>query len=294
MTAKRFDIETSRGIFAAIAVGDHDAPLILCLHGFPDHPPSFVPFATELAGRGFRVVMPWLRGYAPSPTDGPVDVSSLRRDAGEMLVELTKDSSQTFVVGHDWGAVITYALLASKEVPVAAACALSVPHPVAFVKNAIRSPAQLVRSRYMVRFQRIGADDEVAKNDYAAIRDLWAKWSPGYRMTAESWRELRQTLAASGPRPLDYYRQLPRLSTLKTFRTLRQTRIATPMTTIFGDRDGCIDADMANGSGRYFSSEFALEVMEGVGHFIHLEAPAELASRVALRLRSARAARSVE
>src|SRR6058998_4289938 len=39
---------------------------LLFLHGFPDHPPTAVPFLEHLA-ETHRVVAPWLRGYAPSP-----------------------------------------------------------------------------------------------------------------------------------------------------------------------------------------------------------------------------------
>src|SRR5437764_15067835 len=43
---------------------------LLFLHGFPDHPPTAVPFLEHLA-ETHRVVAPWLRGHAPSPIVGP-------------------------------------------------------------------------------------------------------------------------------------------------------------------------------------------------------------------------------
>jgi hypothetical protein len=45
-------------------VGDAvNARPLLFLHGFPDHPPTAVPFLEHLA-ETHRVVAPWLRGYA--------------------------------------------------------------------------------------------------------------------------------------------------------------------------------------------------------------------------------------
>src|SRR4029434_2045946 len=48
----------------ALVGGAVNARPLLFLHGFPDHPPTAVPFLEQLA-ETHRVVAPWLRGYAP-------------------------------------------------------------------------------------------------------------------------------------------------------------------------------------------------------------------------------------
>src|SRR5205823_8007075 len=48
----------------ALVGGAVNARPLLFLHGFPDHPPTAVPFLEHLA-ETHRVVAPWLRGYAP-------------------------------------------------------------------------------------------------------------------------------------------------------------------------------------------------------------------------------------
>src|SRR5437667_12021454 len=50
----------------ALVGGAVNARPLLFLHGFPDQPPTAVPFLEHLA-QTHRVVPPWLRGYAPSP-----------------------------------------------------------------------------------------------------------------------------------------------------------------------------------------------------------------------------------
>src|SRR5207247_7288273 len=62
----------------ALVGGAVNARPLLFLHGFPDHPPTAVPFLEHLA-ETHRVVAPWLRGYAPSPIVGPYDLDSRRR-----------------------------------------------------------------------------------------------------------------------------------------------------------------------------------------------------------------------
>src|SRR5881394_4389766 len=64
----------------ALVGGAVNARPLLFLHGFPDHPPTAVPFLEHFA-ESHRVVAPWLRGYAPSPIVGPYDLDTLAADA---------------------------------------------------------------------------------------------------------------------------------------------------------------------------------------------------------------------
>jgi pimeloyl-ACP methyl ester carboxylesterase len=95
------------GGFTALAAGPADAPLALVLHGFPDAPPTFAPLLGALADRGYRVVAPWLRGYAPSPLAGPYDVDRLADDVLAWADRLSP-TQPVALVGHDWGAAVTY------------------------------------------------------------------------------------------------------------------------------------------------------------------------------------------
>ena len=40
-----------------------DGPLVLCMHGFPDHAYTYSDLLPELAAAGFRGVAPFMRGY---------------------------------------------------------------------------------------------------------------------------------------------------------------------------------------------------------------------------------------
>ncbi|WP_413471459.1 alpha/beta fold hydrolase [Streptomyces sp. MB09-02B] len=57
--------------------------------------------------RGRHIVAPWLRGYAPSPTAGPFDFASLTGDV-LALIDRRSPGRAVELVGHDWGAMITY------------------------------------------------------------------------------------------------------------------------------------------------------------------------------------------
>lgn len=266
------ELATPRGRFAALGWGDESAPVTLCLHGFPDHPPSFAPLAGVLAARGHRVVAPWMRGYAPSPLDGPYDVASLAADVAALVAA----TGARAVVGHDWGAVALWAALADLDID--AACAIAVAHPLAVAANLPRSLAQLRRSGYMATLAM--RPDRLARDGFAMARRLWQRWSPGYRLGDAAWRALRHTLEASHPAPALYYRALfwppPRPAVLARLRR----PIDTPMLSVFGADDGCMAPETGAGQERFVTAGFEALVIPDAGHFVHLERPERVAAAI--------------
>jgi pimeloyl-ACP methyl ester carboxylesterase len=200
-------LDATTGSFQALAAGPKDAPLVLVLHGFPDAPPTFAPLLGELAARGFRAVAPWARGYAPSDLEGPYDVETLANDVLALCDELAPDGEHVHLVGHDWGAVVTYTACGLAPGRFGASVALSVPHPLAFLRATTRT-AQVLRSWYMFFFQLPGAERLAAARDFTLIDRLWRTWSPGYVLPAALRDEVFGCLRASWPAPLLYYRAM--------------------------------------------------------------------------------------
>jgi pimeloyl-ACP methyl ester carboxylesterase len=262
--------------------GQPDRPLVLCLHGFPDHPPTFEPLMAALVAAGYRVAAPWMRGYAPSVASGPYDLDRLARDVIELAQALSPERP-VYLVGHDWGAGATYVAAALAPERFAAAVTLAVPHPLAFVRGLARHPAQLGRSWYMLFFQVPGvAERAIATRDFALIDGLWRAWSPGYRLPEPARQALHRCLAASMPAPIEYYRAMlrPLGAALPRMRALDAPVISVPLLHVHGGGDGCIAAEMASGQERYFQGPFESVVIPEVGHFLHVEAPDLVAGRV--------------
>src|SRR4030095_7788744 len=108
-------IETPNVTFHALEAGS--GPLALCLHGFPDDARSWRHQVPALVEAGYRVVTPFLRGYAPTsqPADRRLDALALREGVAALRDALCAEDA--VVIGHDWGAAATYfgALLASQR-----------------------------------------------------------------------------------------------------------------------------------------------------------------------------------
>jgi pimeloyl-ACP methyl ester carboxylesterase len=262
-------IELPGGRFQLLRAGAAGAPLVIVLHGFPDHPPTFAPVIEALAAGGYDVVAPWLRGYAPSTLAGPFHATRLAEDVLELATALGHE--RFAIVGHDWGAVITYATCALAPDRVRAAVTMAVPHPLAFLRSFTRT-AQLVRSWYMVFFQLPGAIAVARARDLALIDRLWRRWSPGYRLPDADRRALHDCLGASMPAPILYYRSQARW-TPELMKPL-----TTPLLQLQGADDGCIAPSAARGQARYFRGPFEEAVIPGAGHFLQAERPGEIAA----------------
>lgn len=259
-------------------------PLVLCLHGFPDHARSFRLQLPALAKAGFRAVAPYLRGYAPSdaPPDGPYQSAALAKDV-VALVEALSPKEPAFVFGHDWGAVAAYgaAQLAPERIRKIATAA--VPHGPQLLQAIVTSYAQMKRSWYIFMFQMPTAEAAVSSDDFAFLDRLWADWSPGWTLPREEMALLKQTFAKPGvlTAALSYYRQtfnpafhVPELADLQA--NMLSAPVPVPCLVFHGARDGCIGAETLEGMEAGFPKGLKKVVIADAGHFLHQEKPGQV------------------
>ncbi len=103
MLVKRERVELDDVTLDCALYGPSTGPLALCLHGFPDSAHTFRYLAPHLVSLGYRVVVPAMRGYAPSSTSSKDDyqLAALAHDAIG-LHNYFDGSKDALLVGHDW------------------------------------------------------------------------------------------------------------------------------------------------------------------------------------------------
>ncbi|MCC6214829.1 MAG: alpha/beta fold hydrolase [Polyangiaceae bacterium] len=279
------EVELPGGRFVVLEHGPPAGPVVLCVHGFPDIPQTWGPLAERLAAGGYRVVAPYLRGYAPSTLAGPFHLRRIAQDLLE-LADALSPRSPVLLVGHDWGAAAAFVALAIAPSRFARAVTLAVPHPLAFRAGVARHPRQLARSWYMAFFQLPAVPEAALRgHDFALVERLWRAWSPGWRPPVDHLARVKRCLAESLPGPVDYYRALL-ASARDTALARAAARLEVPVLHVHGRTDGCVGVELAREQARYFGPRFRWVEVDGVGHFLHLEAPDRVGALVEEGLRA--------
>lgn len=261
--------------FHLLRWGSADAPLALLLHGFPDHAPTWRYLGPRLAAAGFRVVAPWLRGYAPTglAPDDRYDPEVLGADANALHEDLG-GRGDAVLVGHDWGALAAHRAAAAAPERWRQVVTLAVPPEPVLAAAGLDLEQLLRRSWYTALFQVPGSARLALARDQALIDLLWRRWSPGYGRDPEDAAALRATLGAPGVMraALRYYRGARDLVLARRFPDPAVVA-GQPTLHLHGRDDGCIAARFADRTRPHLSAGSRVEVLDGVGHFLHLEQP---------------------
>ena len=270
----------ANGIHFAYLEQGH-GPLVLLLHGFPDTAATWSHQMPALAAAGYRAVAPYLRGYHPTevPAHGFYDKATLATDVACLVQELG-GGEPVHLVGQDWGAIISYGVLAAFPERVRRAVVMAVPHP-AQVAASMLDAKHVHRSFHWWFFQLQNLPEQaLVKDDYAFIDYLWRYWTaPGHQDLAHL-QQIKAMLAQPGvlTATLAYYRAMldpdqgdPRLAELRQ----RMNRpIAVPTLALCGSED--LREELMTQQDRHFTGEYAYRSVAGAGHFLHREQPAEV------------------
>jgi len=240
-----------------------DGPPVVLLHGFPDSGRLWRHQVPALAEAGFQVIVPDLRGYGGS--DKPAEVEAYRREllVGDVLAVMSAAGAErAHVVGHDWGASLAWALALTAGERVDHLVALSVGHPSAFSSAGF---AQYQKSWYMLLFLFPGIAEKWLSGNLGA----WSHHPDAEAVLAEL--ESNGSLTPG----LNYYRaNLPAESFVRPRRALPPVQV--PTMGVWSSEDPFLIEAQMTGSGDHVAGPWRYERLDGVGHWMQLEAPDEV------------------
>lgn len=286
-------LPTRYGTLAYYEFGSGNRPLLL-LHGFPDTPQTFENLVAAACHEGYRCLVPFLPGYGDSalPHPGGASILAVARMLNDFLGHVATHQA-LHVVGHDWGSILAQVLcgLQQEGRPMAYRVERVVLAAVPPLRTFLRqiNPRQLMRSRYMYYFQVPGTCARIRREDFAYIRVLWQRWSPGLDLDHPQLGRVIDCLRR--PQGLEqataYYRALINPARLlgapEPLTQLRLMFSAKPWPALIlvGSEDDCIGPEMYHGGEKAFPHpDSRQEVLPGVGHFLHLEQPEGFHRRV--------------
>jgi pimeloyl-ACP methyl ester carboxylesterase len=239
-------------------------PDVLLLHGFPDSHKLWRYQVPALVAAGFRVIAPDLRGYGLTeiPKGGvkAYRMDQLVADVVSLLDVL--GVAKVRLVGHDWGAGIGWQAAILHPDRIDRYVAISVGHPTSFKRGGFK---QKLSSWYMLMFQLRGfAEWLISVNDF----ELFGRLS-GFPQEVPNWRA---DLGRPGrlTAALSYYRANIALMLFDS------GNVTVPVMGIWSAGDTALTEQQMVNSARFCKAGWRYERIDGVGHWVPLEAPERL------------------
>lgn len=263
-------------------IDDTGRPLAVLVHGFPDTPHTWRHLGPQLADHGYRVVAPWLPGYR-SPAVGPISVGTYVRHVLDIRVACHGDE-RSVLIGHDWGANAGYGVVNFAPDAFARFVSLAIP-PIATLGAGMFSYTQLRRSFYVWFTQQVGLA-EMALLEPGFWESLWADWSPGFDATADIAALREHVTAETISGVISPYRASfsPDHADPAAEAEAAASMNPPPIPTLYlhGSADGAMGAELVKEAADHLPAPGSrFELLDGVGHFLHLEDPDLIWQRIA-------------
>lgn len=253
------------------------APVIL-LHGFPDTSAAWRRQAPALAEAGYRCIAPDLRGRGRSEKPAQVEaytLSTLVADVAGIMDAL--DVERAHVIGHDWGAAVAWLFVSLLPQRVERLVILSVGHPSARGKPTLDA---LQKGWYRLLFQFPGIEDTLRADDWYLMRTLFQGAGDLERYVAD----LSEPDALTAG--LNWYR-----ANMPPDRLVapppKLPPIQAPTLGVFSTGDLYLTEDAMTRSAEFVRGPWRYERLEGIGHWMQIEAPEPVNRLILEFLRSA-------
>jgi pimeloyl-ACP methyl ester carboxylesterase len=266
-------------------IGDAEHFPLILLHGFPDDVRAYDGIVPLLVSAGYRVLVPYLRGYGPTrflseTTFRSGQQAAIGMDAINFADALNLRSFG--LVGYDWGG--------------RAACIVSALYPERvgalvtiggyLIQNTLGPfapdrPEQERALWYQWYFCTDRGRSGLAANRYEFCKSLWELWSPTWRIPESEYELTEKSFHnpdfveivihsyrhRNGVAPGD-----PQLQGIED-RLSKQPKIMVPTVVLHGADDGVAPPFTSEGQEHLFAREYRRQLIRGAGHLLVRERP---------------------
>jgi pimeloyl-ACP methyl ester carboxylesterase len=246
-----------------------NGPLIVLLHGFPDH---WLGWWHQIAGLSahYQVVAMDMRGYNLSDRPEGVRAYDAERLVADVasVIEATGNES-AIIVGHDWGGYVGWQLAMQAPHRVRGLAALSIPHPWAIARDLERNLAQRKASEYTVFFQQ---EDSHLKYPFERL---------GFWINDPAYLEVHMAaMRASNLNAMLHYYRANFPTPPYQMRTDAPPRISVPTLLLHGLKDPYSLPCGLNDVWDWIDADIEIDLYPDAGHFLHHEKRLQITQRL--------------
>lgn len=262
-----------------------EGPLVVLLHGFPEHWYSWREQIPALVEAGYRVVAPDMRGYNRSEKPPGVNAYRIENLVGDVRALIDHcGAERAHLVGHDWGGAVAWEVAARHPDRVDRLVVMNAPHPGAY-RRELRNPDsdQWKRSLYILFFQLPWLPELVARvGGWRLLETLFREGATNpetFDDEAIDRYEEACTRPGAMTAMLNYYRAafrgtvraaVPRCSDPGA--TMSDGLIDRPTLLLWGTEDGALSERLTEGLDEWVP-EIEVERIDGASHWVQMDAP---------------------
>jgi len=251
--------------FPALVAGPADGPLIMMLHGLPRNRWEWHHQIPALAGLGFRVVAPDLRGFSAGARPEGVDFYHVDEYVADVLAiaDMTAGEQRPFhLMATSIGASMAWVLAARHASRVLSLVCINIPHPGALAAASVgrerRAGDQRERFSY-IREARKEGNERAMFEAMLSAQGVEPDESEPYRRALDDDDVLRTVF--------HYYRALPLWS------SDRVEPVSAPTTFIWPTGSGNVSPAAIEAMPEWVTGPYALHVVEDVHQPVLQAAP---------------------
>ncbi|MEI4470012.1 alpha/beta fold hydrolase [Frigidibacter sp. MR17.24] len=266
--------------------GPPDGPPAILLHGFPYDVQAFDAAARALAARGFRCLVPWLRGYGPTRFRAPGTMRSGQQAAlgADLLAFMDAlGIERAHLGGFDWGGRAACIVAALWPARAAGLVSCGQGYNIQDIANAGRPAAPEVEARYWYQyyFHSERGRRALETGRRALCQHIWRLWSPTWAFDAATF----DASAAAFDTPdftevvVHSYRHRfglvpgdPAFDPIEA-QLAAQPAIAVPTVVLLGADDGVDPPPATDLTRARYTGHYERRIVPGAGHALPQEAP---------------------